>query len=84
MVLILYLTLGQSHFTPSIWGKLTTTVEFLAVSLFLLANSLGRTVDALGVMVWVTLAFTLISGFHYLARTIRMLRSSNGTGPDLS
>lgn len=83
VVLILYLALGQSHFKPSMWGKLTTTVEFLTVSLFLLANSLGRAVEALGVMVWVTLALTLISGFHYMARTIRMLRSSNGAGPDL-
>lgn len=81
VALILYVTQGQTSFAPSVWGKLTTMVEFATVALFLFANSLGRNLEMLELLVWATLAFTLISGFHYLIRTIRMLLSSGEAGP---
>ena len=70
---LLYVTRTQTRFPPSIWGKLTTTAEFLTVALFLLFNRLGIGGRVLDGMVWVTLAMILLSGFHYLGRTIRML-----------
>jgi len=73
IVLLLYLTRTQTRFPPSIWGKLTTVAEFLTIAMFLLFNRLelgGRALDA---MVWLTLGMILVSGFHYLGRTIRML-----------
>jgi len=73
VALLLYVTRTQTRFPPSIWGKLTTTAEFLTVALFLLFNRLGIGSRVLDGMVWVTLAMILFSGFHYLGRTIRML-----------
>lgn len=73
---MLYVSQGQTRFRPSIWGKLTTVGESLTVALFLLHDTLGRTSVVLDAMVWVTLGLALISGFHYLARTIGMLRDN--------
>jgi len=70
---LLYLTRAQVRFPPSIWGKLTTTAEFLTIALFLLFNQLELGGGVLDVMVWLTLGMILVYGFHYLARTIRML-----------
>ncbi len=71
--LLLYLTRTQTRFPPSIWGKLTTTVEFLLVAMFLLFNRLELSVAALDVMIWCTLGMILVSGFHYLGSTIKLL-----------
>ena len=81
IAIVLYLTYSQSRFPPSIWGKLTTLCESLTVAFFLLFNFLGRSHLVLLVLVWLTLALTLTSGFHYLGRTIRLL-GSDGGGPD--
>lgn len=81
VALILYLTHHQRRFEPSLVGKWTTVMELLTVCLFLLFNWVGRNGFELilDLMVWTTLALTLISGFHYLSRTIRML-SAGGSG----
>ena len=76
IALILYLAVGETRFPPTVWGKLTAGAESFTVGLFLLANALERTGPVLDVMVRVTLAFTLLSGFHYLWRTVRGLRAS--------
>ncbi len=76
VALILYLTLHQTRFKPSIWGKLTTACEMLTIGLFLLANALGLSEMPLELMVWATLVLTFVSGFHYMALTIGGLRSS--------
>jgi len=76
VALILYLTLRQTRFKPSIWGKLTTACEMLTVGLFLLTNALGRNVVPLEWMVWATLVLTFVSGFHYMATTIGGLRNA--------
>ena len=73
VALLLYLTRTQTRFPPSIWGKLTTTAEFLTIALFLLFNRLGIGGKVLEAMVWLTFGMILLSGFHYLGRTIRML-----------
>ena len=71
--LLLYLTRTQTRFPPSIWGKLTTTVEFLLVAMVLLFNRLELNAKALDVMIWWTLGMILVSGFHYLGSTIKLL-----------
>ncbi len=76
---LLYVTRTQTRFPPSIWGKLTTTTEFVMIALFLLFNRLGSGSRVLEVMVWLTLAMILLSGFHYLGRTIRMLSQPKPT-----
>ena len=70
VALMLYLAYG-SNLRPTIWGKLTTVSEGLCVGLFLLFNQLGRDHFVLDVVVWLTLALILISGFDYLRRTVR-------------
>lgn len=80
--LALYLAHRQTSFPPSRLGKLTTFSEIVTVSFFLLHNALGRPGLAPEVLVWTTLAMTLVSGFHYLNRTIHMLRRDEaGLGP---
>ena len=79
VALLLYLTRTQTRFPPSIWGKLTTTVEFLMVALFLLFNRLELSAAPLGWMIWLTLGMILVSGFHYLGSTIRLLSPQEPT-----
>ncbi len=64
--LVMYMTLGQTRFPPSFLGKLTTTTQVLTVALVLLLNLLERTSLLVDVMVWMSLAMTLVSGFHYI------------------
>jgi len=73
VVLVVYLAYGQTRFQPSGWGKLATVWSSVTVGVFLLFNVLGRSDPTLDIFVWVQLALTLISGFHYLGRTMRML-----------
>lgn len=84
IAIILYLAMGETRFPPTLWGKLTAGAESGTVGLFLLANALGRTGLVLDLMIRVTLVFTLVSGFHYLWRTVHGLRAGgaarSGTG----
>ena len=74
IALILYLASAETRFPPTVWGKLTAASECLTVGLFLLYNVVGRWAPVLEYMVWVTLMLTLVSGFHYLWRTVHGLR----------
>jgi cardiolipin synthase len=85
VVAIIYLAYGRTKFPPTIWGKLTTFSETFTVSFFLLFNYLHRETMFLDVLVWLTLCLTLISGFHYLALTIKSVgdeESDPGTSAD--
>lgn len=77
--ILLNLAYGQTRFQPSIWGKITTGAELVTTGLVLLCNHLGRTHPIVTVAIWTTLVLILISGFHYLWRTVRQLREK---GPD--
>jgi len=70
VALMLFLAYGTAV-RPTLWGKLTTASESLCLGLFLLCNQLGRDHVVLDVVVWITLALILISGFDYLRRTVR-------------
>lgn len=76
---MLNLAYGQTRFQPSIWGKITTGAELVTTGLVLLCNHLGRTHPIVTVAIWTTLILILISGFHYLWRTVRQVREK---GPD--
>ena len=71
VVAIIYLAYGRTKFPPTIWGKMNTFSETFTVSFFLLFNYLHRDAVILDILVWLTLGLTLISGFHYLALTIK-------------
>jgi len=84
VALILYLAAGQTRFPPTIWGKLTTACDSVTVGVLLLYNSLAADGLLPVLMVWIALCLTLVSGFHYLWRTVHRLRqepdSARGEG----
>jgi cardiolipin synthase len=79
IAIMLSLAYGRSRFHPSIWGKITTGAELVTTGIVLLCNHLGRTHPIVPIAIGTTLALILISGFHYLWRTVRQVREK---GPD--
>lgn len=72
IVLLVHLTSGGAAFSPSLLGKLTTTIQLVTIGTVILLNLLGREQPILvGALVWLTLALTLASGFHYIYRATR-------------
>ena len=72
--LVMYMTLGQTRFNPSVFGKLTTTVQIITVAVILLCNYLDRVSPVwVPALIWASLSLTLISGFHYIYRATRMV-----------
>ncbi|HZI94551.1 MAG TPA: CDP-alcohol phosphatidyltransferase family protein, partial [Patescibacteria group bacterium] len=71
--MVMYMTLGQTKFPPSMLGKLTTTVQILTVAFILLFNFLNRESPLLvPALIWMSLAATLSSGFHYIYLATRL------------
>jgi cardiolipin synthase len=79
IAIMLSLAYGQTQFQPSIWGKITTGAELVTAGLVLLCNHFKWTSPVVFVAIVTTLALILISGFHYLWRTMRQVREK---GPD--
>lgn len=82
VALLLYLSSGVTRFKPTIWGKLTTGFEIVTICLYLLFNWLGRSHVILDVAWQSTLLLILISGTHYLWRTVSGLRSEGSAAGD--
>jgi cardiolipin synthase (CMP-forming) len=76
---MLNLAYGQTRFQPSFWGKITTAAELVTTGLVLLFNHLERSHAIVSVAIGATLILILVSGFHYLWRTVRQVREK---GPD--
>ncbi len=74
IALMLNLAYGQTQFRPSVWGKITTGAELVTAGLVLLCNHLKITPPILTVAIFTTLTLILVSGFHYLWRTVRQVR----------
>jgi len=72
-VAIVSLTLGPRTFPPSLYGKIATAFYIVTVAVVLLFNFLQRTSIVVDVLVWVCLAITLLSGFHYTVHVRRTL-----------
>ena len=73
IALVMYMTMGMTRFPPSIPGKLTTVVNILTICTLLLGNYAQRELIVIGpLMVWLSLAVTLISGFHYIYLATRI------------
>jgi cardiolipin synthase len=79
IALMLNLAYGQKRFLPSILGKITTGTELVTIGLVLLFNRLQSTHAIVPFAFHTTLLLILLSGFHYLWRTVRHLRER---GPD--
>jgi cardiolipin synthase (CMP-forming) len=72
-VAIVSLTLGPRTFPPSVYGKIATALYIVTVAVVLLFNFLRRQSALVDVSVWVSLAITLFSGFHYVVHVRRTL-----------
>jgi len=71
--MVMYMALGQTRFPPSLPGKMTTTIQVLTVAVILLGNYLAvELVVIVPLLVWSTLAVTLVSGFHYIYLATRL------------
>ncbi len=73
-------TVGAISFPPTIWGKLTTFFQLALVLAVLLVNAVPLAAPWLvSGLVWLTLFFTLFSGFHYIYHLSRIIsRTMNG------
>jgi cardiolipin synthase len=76
---MLNLAYGQTRFQPSLWGKITTGAELVTTGLVLLCNHLERSYPIVTFAIRTTLILILVSGFHYLWRTVKQVREK---GPD--
>ncbi len=73
IALVMYMTIGRTKFPPSFPGKLTTATQVTTVAVLLLGNYLKIDLVIVGpLLIWCSLAMTLISGFHYLYLASRM------------
>ena len=72
-VAIVSLTLGPRTFPPSVYGKIATALYIVTIAVTLLFNFLKQPSVVVDIFVWVSLAITLISGFHYTVHLRRTL-----------
>jgi cardiolipin synthase len=80
IALMLNLALGQRKFVPSLVGKITTGTELVTIGILLLCNYLEKSPPIVPFAIKTTLVLILVSGFHYLWRTIRLVKET-GSGP---
>jgi cardiolipin synthase len=78
---MLHLAYGQTRFKPTIWGKITTGTELVTIGILLLCNHLQREPLIVHVAIAATLTMILVSGFHYLWQTVRVVREKGPERP---
>jgi cardiolipin synthase len=74
-VAIVNLAIGRRTFRPSIFGKIATAMYMLTAVVALVYNYLGRHSTLFEVLVWASLAITLISAFHYIFHAARIIET---------
>jgi cardiolipin synthase len=80
IALLMHLTTGLRRFTPTVLGKLTTTIQTVTISVVLLFNYLGReSFVIVPAFFYLTLAITLASGFHYIYKATRRAAEANNS-----
>ena len=70
------LAVERFTFEPSTLGKAATFVYIVTGSVTLYFNYLGRASVFVDVVIWASLAVTLISGFHYIVHAARLVNES--------
>lgn len=70
-VVIQFLIFDSSfeNFMPSVWGKITTTLQIAYALAVLFMNSFGLPAAIVNSLMWSVVVFTIISGIHYLWRS---------------
>ena len=72
-VAIVNLAIGPRTFRPSVYGKIATGTYIVTAVAAMLFNYLGHHSAIVDVGVWVSLAITLISAFHYIWHARRII-----------
>ena len=72
-VAIVNLAIGPRTFRPSVYGKIATGTYIVTAVAAMLFNYLGYHSVIVDVGVWVSLAITLISAFHYIWHARRII-----------
>jgi cardiolipin synthase len=75
-VTIINLAVGKRTFRPSFWGKAATAIYIVTCGITLLFNYLRQTSPVVDVMIYASLAITLVSGIHYIVLTTRIVAES--------
>jgi cardiolipin synthase len=78
-VAIVNLAIGRRTFTPSIFGKIATGTYMVAAVVAMLFNYLGYHSTLFDILVWASLAITLVSAFHYIFHAARIIEAPQST-----
>ena len=78
-VLIVNLAIGRRTFRPSILGKIATATYMVTAVVAMVFNYLGYHSVLFDVLVWASLAITLVSAFHYIGHAARIIESPQQT-----
>ncbi len=72
-VLLLFLLKGGVEIKPSIVGKLTTFLQLVTILCLFIFQYFGALRHLLDPLYWTVTASTVLSGFHYLGKGIKLL-----------
>ncbi len=72
-VALVSLTIGRRQFRPSIYGKVATAIYIITCVVVMFFNFLGRPSVLVTACIYLSLAFTLISGIHYIVHVARII-----------
>lgn len=71
--LVIYFTGHELKVRPSIFGKATTVVQLLVVTLSLVLRTFGYEMAWIPALHWTTAVFTLVSGIQYVVRGTKIV-----------
>ncbi len=72
-VALVSLTIGRRRFRPSIYGKIATAIYIVTCVVVMFFNYLERPSVLVTACIYLSLAFTLISGIHYIIHVARII-----------
>jgi len=75
-VAVVNMAIGSRTFRPSILGKIATAVYIVTCGVALLFNYLDRPSPVVDVLIYASLAITLVSAAHYIILTTRIIAES--------
>lgn len=74
-VAIVNLAVGRRTFTPSIFGKIATATYMITAVVAMIFNYRGYHSIFFDVLVWTSLAITLVSAVHYIGHAARIIET---------
>jgi len=78
-VAIVNLAIGPRTFRPSMFGKIATATYIITAVAAMLFNYLGYHSALVDLGIWLSLAITLVSAFHYIWHARRIIDSPQST-----